>query len=104
MSRFFLSPHAHSDLTAIKTYLETVPKEPALRIARALQRTLISIADNPYHGIAQSELTRLAGVEVRSRLVHSYRILYIVGDTAPEIIGIMHTARDIASTMEQRLR
>ena len=104
MSRFFLSPHAQGDLVEIKAYFESIPKEPADRTARALQATLRSIANNPYQGVGQSELTRIAGVEVRSRLVHSYRIFYSLGGSAPEIVGVLHTARNIASIMAKRLQ
>ena len=104
MSRFFLSPCAKRDLVDIKAYLDSVPQMPANKIARALQMTFRSIADNPYQGVGQSDLTRLAGVEIRSRLVHSYRILYIVGGTTPEIIGVLHTARNVASIMVKRIQ
>jgi hypothetical protein len=54
--------------------------------------------------VGQSELTRIAGVEVRSRFASSYRILYTLGGSAPEIVGVLHTARDIASIMAKRLQ
>lgn len=104
MSRFFFSPYAKRDLVDIKAYLESVPLPPANKIARALQMTFRSIAENPYQGVGQSALTRLAGVEVRSRLVDSYRILYTVGVRVPEIIGVLHTSRNIASIMAKRLQ
>ena len=104
MSRFYFSSHVKRDLREIKTYLDSLPKVPAHKIAKALQRTFRSIAENPYQGIGQSEFTRLAGVEVRSRLVQSYRVLYFVGGSAPEIIAVLHTARDIAAIVRQRLQ
>jgi plasmid stabilization system protein ParE len=104
LSRFFFSPCAKRDLVDIKAYLDSVPQAPANKIARALQATFRSIAENPYQGVGQSALTRLAGVEVRSRLVDSYRILYTVGRSAPEIIGVLHTSRNIASIMAKRLQ
>jgi hypothetical protein len=74
-----------------------------LFIASSLQEALDGIANYPYLGAIQSELTRRAGVEIRSRLIQSYRIIYIVGD-APEIIGVLHTARDISGIMGRRLQ
>ena len=104
MSRFVLSHHAKVDLEHIRAYLRTLPKEPALRIGRALQKSFKSIADNPFLGATQSELTRLAGVEVRSRLVRSYRVFYTSSASIPEIIAILHTARDIAAVVAERLQ
>jgi plasmid stabilization system protein ParE len=92
------------DLQDIRAYLAALPRKPALRIGRDLQKTLISIAGNPFLGAAQSDFTRFGGVEVRSRLVHSYRIFYTVGAGAPEVIAVLHTARDSASILAIRLQ
>jgi plasmid stabilization system protein ParE len=104
LSRFFFSPCAKRDLVELKAYLQSLPKAPADRIARALQTIFRNIADDPYQGVVQSELTRIAGIEFRSRLVLSYRILYTVGGSAPEIVGVLHTSRNIASIMAKRLQ
>lgn len=104
MNRFFLSAHAQGDLLEIRAYFTPLPSAPANRAARKIQQTLNSIAENPYLGTAQSNLSLLAGTEVRSRLCASYRILYIHNGSAPEIIGIIHTSRDIASIMTRRLQ
>lgn len=104
MNRFFLSPAAKRDLAEIKAYCEILPKVPARKIGAALQAALHGIADNPYRGVGQSELTRRAGFEVRSWLVNSYRIFYSVGGSVPEIMGILHTSRDITTIMAKRLQ
>ncbi len=104
LNRFYFSRHAKRDLAEIKAYLDSVPQTPADKIARALQLTFRAITANPYQGVGQSELTRLAGVEVRSWLVDSYRVIYTLGRRAPEIIGVLHTARNIASIMAKRLQ
>jgi plasmid stabilization system protein ParE len=104
VSRFFLSAHAQGDLLEIRAFFTPLPSAPANRIARKIQQTLNSIAENPYLGTAQSNLTLLAGTEVRSRLCSSYRILYIHSGIAPEIIGVIHTSRDIAAIMAKRLQ
>ncbi len=104
MSRFFLSIHAQSDLGEIKAYLNTLPVRPAKQIGARIQQTLISIAEAPFLGTAQSALTRMAGAEIRSRLCSSYRILYTFSRNIPEIIGILHTARDIKTVMADRLQ
>jgi plasmid stabilization system protein ParE len=65
---------------------------------------LRDVANFPYRGALQSELTRLAGVEVRSRLVYSYRIIYKVRNDSAEIVGMLHTSRDIVSTIARRVQ
>jgi plasmid stabilization system protein ParE len=85
-------------------HLRSIPDVPARKIAVALQMTFRSIAENPYQGAGQSELTRISGAEIRSRLVQSFRIFYIVSGIAPEIVGVLHTARDISSIMAKRLQ
>jgi plasmid stabilization system protein ParE len=104
LNRFVLSRYARRDLEEIRSYIELLPRQPSMKIGRGLQRTLKSIAIDPYLGSLQSEFTRLAGAEVRSRLVLSYRIFYIVGAPVPEIVAILHTARDIASIVASRLQ
>jgi plasmid stabilization system protein ParE len=101
---FRLSPDADHDLDLILAYLEGIPYKPRQTIAAAIQKALFSIASFPNRGVMQSELTRLAGEEVRSRLVHSYRIIYKVGSGSPEIMGVLHTSRDIAGTIARRLQ
>jgi plasmid stabilization system protein ParE len=104
VSRFLLSRHAERDLDDILSYLDSIPDKPALRIASSIRQALKSVASHPYRGVIQSELTRLAGIEVRSRLVNSYRIIYTVGASASEIVGVLHTARDIGDIMAERLQ
>ncbi len=104
VSRFLLSRHAERDLDEILSYLDSIPEKPACVTASAIQKALKSIASHPYRGVIQSELTRLAGIEVRSRLVNSYRIVYTVGANSSEILGVLHTARNIGDIMAERLQ
>lgn len=104
MKSYRLSPDADHDLDVILAYLETMPGKPRRKVAASIQRALLDIASFPHRGVMQSELTRLAGEEVRSRLVHSYRVIYKVGSGSPEIMGILHTSRDIAGTIARRLQ
>ncbi len=104
MKRFTLSPFATYDLEDLITYLGRLPPRPATRLGEAVRQTLERIGENPFHGTAQSELTRMMGFEVRSRLVASYRILYRVGPSVPEILAIVHSARDMRSIMAKRVQ
>ena len=104
MSRFFLAPEAHRDLNDILSYLDELPHEPGERIAHSLQAMLHSIGREPYLGTPQSHLTRLLGEEVRSRLVHPYRIFYRIGKHSPEVFAILHGARDQSSILDRRFQ
>ena len=104
MKRFLISPDADRDLDEILEYLDALPERPALFVASALQKAFDGIAAYPYRGAAQSELTRIAEQEVRSRFVNDYRIFYFVGGRAPEIVGVLHAARDSAGIMAGRLQ
>jgi plasmid stabilization system protein ParE len=99
-----MSPDAERDLDDILEYLDGIPERPALFIASTLQKAFDSLAAYPYRGAAQSELTRIAGQEVRSRYVNDYRIFYFVAGRAPEIVGVLHAARDGVGLMARRLQ
>jgi plasmid stabilization system protein ParE len=68
----------------------------------AIDRTAISIGENPFLGSADSGLTRELGREVRSRLCGNYRIFYFVSRPIPEIFAILHTSRDLRETLANR--
>jgi plasmid stabilization system protein ParE len=97
LSHFHLSAEAELDLDDIFTYLNQLPLEPGDRIADALQGMLESIG-------AHSHLTRLLGQEVRSRLVPPYRIYYRLGTSVPEVIAILHGARNQTSILGRRFQ
>jgi plasmid stabilization system protein ParE len=46
----------------------------------------------------------MLGVEVRSRLTHPYRIYYRLGSATPEIIAVLHTARDTQTILAERFQ
>ena len=104
VSRSFVTPAASRDLTEIRIYLERLPARPRGRIAEELKRAIQTIVENSYMSLADSELTRILGQEVRSWPVSSYRIYFRMGRAAPEILGILHAARDHASILRQRIQ
>jgi len=103
VNRYYLSADAELDFDEIIEYLSQLPQQPADRIGASIQHALERISDNPFVGRTQSDLTRRFGVEIRSWLVGTYRLIYRLDGTAPEIIGLLHTSRDITSIMGQRL-
>ena len=104
MSRFHLSAEAELDLDEILAYLDQLPLEPGDRIAESLQGMFESIGAQPLLGAPHSHLSRLLGQEVRSRLVPPYRIYYRLGANIPEIIAILHGARDQSSLLGNRFQ
>ena len=104
MNRFYLSADANRDLDEILAYLDELPLEPGDRIAQSLQTALSTIAQHPFLGTAHSHLTHLLGEEIRSYLVYPYRIFYRAGRTVPEIIAILHGARDQSSILTRRFQ
>jgi plasmid stabilization system protein ParE len=104
LSRFRFSIDAERDLEDILEYLDQLPLEPGDRIAESLQAMFESIGSQPYLGAPHSHLTRLLGQEVRSRLVPPYRIYYRLGSRIPEIIAILHGARDQSSILGSRFQ
>ena len=73
-------------------------------MAHALGIVLQNIAENPFLSQTNSELARLAGEEIRSRLLGRYRVVYRFRNSCPEIIAILHIARDISAIMAQRVQ
>ncbi len=104
MTPFHFSAEAEIDLDEILEYLDALPVGPGDRVAQAIQEMIESIAAQPYLGTSHSSLTRLLGQEVRSRLVPPYRIYYRMGAKVPEIIAILHGARDQRSILGARFQ
>jgi plasmid stabilization system protein ParE len=102
LNRFLLSAGAQRDLDDIREYLVGVPPEHAKRIAQSLRAMLRSVGKQPLLGTAHSYLTRLLGEEVRSRIVPPYRIFYRFGKNVPEVIAILHGARDQHAILGER--
>jgi plasmid stabilization system protein ParE len=96
------SADGRDDLAEILDYFGQIPDGPANRILDSLEETFQSILTHPYLGAAHSELTRLLGEEIRSRLVASYRIYYRLGRSGSEIISILHGARDQRNVLTSR--
>ena len=63
MIRPYLSPDADRDLNEIKLYLGTIPREPTKKVLSDIKQTLRLVVENPYIGMAHSDLTRIAGQE-----------------------------------------
>jgi toxin ParE1/3/4 len=86
------SPEAEQDLLAIWIHVarETSP-EVADEQLRFVDRACATLAEWPHSGRARDELFR----GVRSIVVDPYVVFYRVGDSAIEIIRVLHGRRDV---------
>jgi plasmid stabilization system protein ParE len=60
--RFSFTPDAELDIDEITSYLQDLPKAPALRIGRDLQKAIYAVCRFPGLGRVDERLTRLLGV------------------------------------------
>ncbi len=104
MSRYFLSRPAANDLAQIRNYLDPIPERYTRLIRQGLRHIIEDIGLNPQRGAIHSEATRLLGEEVRSRIFPPYRLFYRDSHAIPEIVAILHTARDVSSILMERLQ
>ena len=104
MNRFFISPDATGDIDEILDYIDQLPIGPGERVVDELQAMILNIAAQPYLGAPHSYLTRLIGHEARSRVVGPYRIFYRLKSSHPEIIAVLHSARDIRGILSVRFQ
>jgi toxin ParE1/3/4 len=86
------SPEAEQDLLAIWNY---VAREASPDVAdeqlRSLDRACEALAQWPHSGRARDELLR----NVRSIAVEAYVVFYRVGNSAIEIVRVLHGRRDV---------
>jgi len=104
MTLYQLSPDTRRDLAEIRLYLTQVPVQPAKKIIREIKTMFRRVAENPYIGHVHSDLTRIAGQEVRSRLCGTYRIYYRLSQPVPQVFAIRHTACDSRGILTNRLQ
>jgi plasmid stabilization system protein ParE len=102
--RFYFSPEASADLDEIQHYLDEIPRQHVVPIRRGLQNLIREIASHPDRGASHSQATLIFGFEVRTRVVIPYRIFYRDNRGIPEIIAVLHTARDIRSILSKRVQ
>jgi plasmid stabilization system protein ParE len=97
-----LSLQAKLDLQEIRIHWSRTSAAQRSQTSRELRRAIQSIGAYPLIGARQSELTRIYGEEVRSRLCGNYRIFYFVSRPIPEIFAILHVSRDLRETLANR--
>lgn len=103
MSRFLLSPGATTDLEELARYLRGLPKQPGIKIGKAIQQTLHELAARPEMGRIRSDLKVASGETVRSFPMKKYVFLYLADHRPVEFLGVIHAKRDVDSIMRSRL-
>jgi plasmid stabilization system protein ParE len=104
VTRYYLTRDTFADLDEIRRYLDPFPERYTLPIRRGLRSLLKEIAAHPDRGANHSEATRLLDQEVRTRALPPYRIFYRDQQGTPEVIAILHMARDVKSILAERLQ
>jgi plasmid stabilization system protein ParE len=104
VNRLHLSRSASEDLDEIRRYLDTIPRRYAQPIAKAIRALLEEVAAHPDRGSSYSAATLVLHQEIKSRALPPYRIFYRVQDQIPEVVAVVHMARDVESILAKRLQ
>jgi plasmid stabilization system protein ParE len=98
---FQLTQNAISEIDAIWLYLlEKEGVETADRIVTELFKGFYTLAEIPNSGHRRADLTRK---DVLFYRIFSYLVVYQPGSSPLQILGVLHTKRDIARILKQRL-
>jgi plasmid stabilization system protein ParE len=104
MTRFSFTPDAEFDIDEIATYLQELPKVPALRIGRKLQQAITNITRFPGLGRIDKRLTLVTRTKVLRLVSGKYILFYYVVEQSVRILGVLDTKRDIDNIMRHRLK
>jgi plasmid stabilization system protein ParE len=104
VNRYHLTRYASGDLDEICLYLEQVPEQYASRIRQNLRKLIHEIASHPDRGTNHSGATRILGQETRTRITGPYKMFYRDNRGTPEILAILHMARDVEAILTMRVQ
>ena len=97
MSRFVLTPQAELDLIEIWNYIAQDSLEQADRVSNDLEKTMLSLADNPDMGHFREDW---ADRRHRFWLVYSYIIMYRPETTPLQILRVISGYRNLAELLK----
>ena len=103
MKRFTLHRGAADDLDEIIQYFDSLPAVPALKLGRQIQSALGFVASQPNASFKHREYSQLCGGDVHIYIAGKYKIIYRSDLPVPDVLAILHGARDIDTIMHQRL-
>jgi plasmid stabilization system protein ParE len=92
VNRYHLTRYASGDLDEICLYLEH------------LRKLIHEIASHPDRGTNHSGATRILGQETRTRITGPYKMFYRDNRGTPEILAILHMARDVEAILTMRVQ
>jgi plasmid stabilization system protein ParE len=104
MMRFSFTPDAEFDMDEITSYLQGLPKVPALRIGKELQQAIANIVRFPGLGRIDQRLTMLTRTKVLRLVSGQYILFYYVAEQSIRILSVLHGKRDIDEIMSHRLK
>lgn len=91
MGDYILDPQAQRDIRDIREFISDYSVAAAVRSMERLESGFRNLADNPFIGWERSEL----GIDLRSRAVNNYLIIYRPLDSGTEIVRVINGSRDI---------
>lgn len=103
MMRFTFTPDAERDVDEITSYLQGLPRAPALRIGKGIQKAIGAICDHPAIGRVDDRLTRQSSRRILRYICYPYILFYYVADERIRIVGLIDGRRDVDSLMQRRL-
>ncbi len=86
-----ISPTAHNDLLDIWKYIAEDSPGNATLFLQKMHAKCLTLVDHPHSGKSRSELMQ----DLRSIPIGNYLIFYRNRAAGPEIIRVLHAARDI---------
>ena len=92
MGDYFLEPQAQRDVRDIREFISDHSVAAAGRLMERLEIGFRNLADHPFIGRERPEL----GVDLRSRAVENYVIIYRPVASGVEIVRVINGARDIS--------
>src|SRR5258705_1378691 len=96
MKRYVLTPSATRDVNHIWDYIANDSIEAAERVLDSLESAMVKLAQTPGIGHWREEV---ADKRHRFFLVYSYVIVYRHEAKTPQIVRVLHAARDVRNIL-----
>lgn len=99
MSAVTFRPEAEADLIAIALHIAQHDVGRARKVIARLKARTDILEEHPFAGRPRDEL----GAGLRSLSERPYILIYRLIDDAPEIVAILHGARDLPAALANRI-
>lgn len=101
--RFTFITFAAQDVDETASYLQVIPKVPALKIGKQIQAGLNMLTIFPRLGRVDPAVSAIADRRLFRYDIGKYASFYFISDSSLVILGVLHCARDTANLMNQWL-